>query len=157
MVCIREDASWREGTVTMEGVAFEPGRYEDFTGYINFHGTEGYVEHATFTLFEDPNDKYGLFRLVGLFSNIRWDDGTWLDGMWSNGIWKNGVWRNGTWISGEWMNGTWKNGVWQTGVWENGTWEGGEWQLGTWKRGAWLSLRPRNRWMVDYFKRIASN
>ena len=96
-------------------VANEKGKYENFTGIINWKGTEGIVMNATFELVPD--------------GSIYWYDGTW----------KGGTWITGRWYDGTWENGTWKGGQFRRGVWNDGTWENGIW-YGTakWKDGTWI-------------------
>ena len=113
------------------GVAFEPGIYRDFTGYINWNGVEGFVKGADF----DLND-------------ILWDmtfyDGIWIGGTVSRCDWIYGVWNNGTWLSGHWNKGTWLGGTfeggnWYGGTWRDGTFDGGCWHGGQWAGGKWVS------------------
>ena len=101
--------------VAEENVANKEGEYENFSGSIDWKGTEGTVVDATFELVSD--------------CSIYWYGGTW----------KNGTWITGRWYGGTWENGTWKGGQFHKGLWENGTWENGIW-YGTakWKDGTWI-------------------
>ena len=72
--------------------ADKPGKYEKFTGTINFKGVSGKVKEATFTLNEEGYDI------------------TWENGIWQSGTWINGKWQDGTWIYGNWKDGKWKKG-----------------------------------------------
>ena len=73
--------------------AFELGRYDRFTGYINYAGTEGYVENASFELLPglDIFEKYqGITKRKGranserlsMFEHVHWHSGIWLGGIW---------------------------------------------------------------------------
>lgn len=92
-------------------VANQPGKYENFTGTIDWLGTKAQVKHATFEL---------IPVLV-----INWKNGTWNNGTWKNGYWRDGIWNSGTWEDGQWYGGTWKNGTWKDGFWSNGIWLNG--------------------------------
>ena len=107
-------------------VALCPGKYDNFTGYVNCLGNEGYAEEADFTIIPD----YGI---------MSWRGGTWTGDMvharWLGGVFKGGSFI-GQWFGGEWRDGVcsqsiWHGGVWQNGLWKNGRWEGGEWNGGT--------------------------
>lgn len=133
------------------GAALEPGSYRGFTGYINFHGIEGWAEDADFILL-DECEKYmhGLVRMI-------WTDGTWVSGhcslaQWRGGTWKAGVFTNGNWHRGLWQSGifdlssfhdgTWNNGTFRWSMWYDGTWLDGtfvnsHWHGGRWKTGTW--------------------
>ena len=121
--------------------AFEPGRYDGFTGYINYAGTEGYVENASFELLPglDIFEKYhGITKRKGranserlsMFEHVHWHSGRWLGGIWDYGEWDDGEWMGGTWLNGLWRRGTWHDGVWHDGWWLEGTWLKGEWLNG---------------------------
>lgn len=135
--------------------ALEPGRHNGFTGYINYAGTEGWVEHATFELIAAfdyntlmPGFKFGAVAPCSSIivpeersRNARISDGPyieWHDGFWLDGVWANGVWHDGDWIDGTWKHGVWKNGDWHGGTWQNGIWYGGRFLGGTFLEG--LSL-----------------
>ena len=129
------------------GVAMEPGHYNDFTGYVNFNGTDGWAEHASFYL----NSSFGwsiLWHsgtwLGGTMRNAQWENGLWKDGTWLGETWKYGMWLGGSWQHGSWLGGLWENGEWLDGVWYDGTWHGGTWHDGRWINGAWRG----GRWMT---------
>ena len=117
--------------VANKNVAGWYGKYENFTGTIDWKGTKAEVTNATFELRDD-----------GTYWNVIWKSGTWENGTlhygtWYDGIWKNGTWEDGKWFHGTWRNGIFKNGEWEIGTWENGTWNGRIWWHGTWKNGIW--------------------
>lgn len=135
--------------------AIEPGIYDSFTGYVNYAGTEGWVENASFELIEAfdyntlmPGFKFGAVAPVsslpvpeGRRREVRISDGPyieWHEGFWLDGVWANGVWHDGQWIDGTWKHGVWRNGDWHGGTWENGIWYGGRFLGGTFLEG--LSL-----------------
>lgn len=101
-----------------ENVAKKKGKYEHFTGSIDWKGSTGIVMDATFELVAD--------------GSIYWYDGTWMMGTWITGRWYGGTWKNGTWKGGQfhkglWENGTWENGIWYgTAKWKDGTWIDGK-------------------------------
>lgn len=99
--------------IVSEDVASEDGKYEDFTGTINYKGSKGKVKEADFEL---KNGK--IIWEVGI-----WKDGSWKDGVWYNGEWKNGMWNDGTWLNGRWEKGTWYKGTWVDGDWYEGKWK----------------------------------
>ena len=118
-----------------EGVANQPGDYDNFTGRIEFGNNSGEVQSATFKLLEDGN-------------TIQWTKGTWLNGTWSNGgYFGGGTWKNGTWNGGDFFNGVWENGTWSVlahdfeftnSTWKNGVWSGGTFSnSSTWINGKW--------------------
>lgn len=113
LVAIGED-----GDGNLSGIADSPGRYENFTGGINWKETHGKVENATFELTEESDRP------------IVWHKGIWADGTWHNGIWNGGTWEDGDWEGGIWMGGTWNFGDWRNGKWYDGTWNGGIWKYG---------------------------
>lgn len=76
--------------VDAEEVANKPGKYENFTGKIDFKGSKGNVQKANFSLY--PN------------GFIDWNGGTWVDGVWQDGIWDGGKWLKGTWKKGTWAD-----------------------------------------------------
>lgn len=120
----------------MTGAALEKGKYRDFTGWILWGKTDGYVEHATFEL---SDDAMSVIEMIANGSancrNVYWEDGTWINGTWGGGEWIQGTWRNGTWLTGTWQNGLWQDGTWITGQWKFGMWHGGEWKCGIWIHG----------------------
>lgn len=144
------------------GVAMEPGHYNDFTGYINYAGTEGWAENASFDI---RNGGWSVIWHSGTWSgtmrNARWDNGLWKGGtwyghLWNYGMWLDGVWHDGMWHGGTWMDGEWKDGEWFNGLWNNGTWHHGRWLQGIWKDGKWITGEngdgaelwyPPNRWI----------
>ena len=113
LVAIGED-----GDGNLSGIADSPGRYENFTGGINWQETHGTVANATFELPEETDRP------------IVWHKGIWADGTWHNGIWNGGTWEDGDWEGGIWMGGTWNFGDWRNGKWYDGTWNGGIWKYG---------------------------
>lgn len=129
-------------------VALEPGIYKNFTGYICFGDTEGFVRRATFNLFESKSSFNAslVYRKVifkkgtwigGELHDCIWNGGTFLDGTVKNICWSGGEWMNGTWIRGSWLDGTWHNGTWIDGDWYKGTWMNGDWNNGAWHDGTW--------------------
>ena len=116
------------------GMAFEYGLYEEFTGYVNWPGVEGYVENATFMLHDRISFHPGM-TLQEYGSSIIWYNGKWLNGVWDKGMWYDGIWEDGFWKIGTWKNGTWMGGVWENGTWYNGNWKGGVWNGGSWIYG----------------------
>ena len=100
--------------VAEESVADQEGKYKGFTGRIEWKGTSGSVENATFELVDDS------------LCLVKWHGGTWNDGYWLSGAWENGMWKDGWWYNGTWHKGTWENGNWIDGIWRNGEWKGGK-------------------------------
>jgi hypothetical protein len=99
-------------------IAKEPGRYENFTGTINFGWNKGTVKNATFEL--STYLAAGFDRL-----KIIWEDGIWEDGNWDSGTWHAGTWKNGKWRYGNFLGGVFENGqVWE-GYFSNMTWKDG--------------------------------
>lgn len=84
--------------IAEQNIANQEGKYTDFTGTIDWHGTKAQVENATFYLFCNGSIT------------------------WQNGTWKKGEFRLGQWMNGTWQNGTFKGGTWDKGIWKNGTW-----------------------------------
>lgn len=130
-------------------VAFEPGEYSNFTGWILYGMTDALVENATFRLecqhvvhFDNTILYYHDDSRMVVFDKGVFVDGTLGLCIWRNGVFRNGkslaaIWRNGLWENGEWMDGTWKGGRWLNGTWHNGEWFDGTWCNGTWKAGIW--------------------
>lgn len=117
-------------------VANQAGLYENFTGVIDWHGTKGEVENATFELSSKGHYVY-------------WHDGIWNNGTMIDAIWWKGTWKNGTLIGSWWWRGAWKNGickntVWEYGIWHKGVFEDSVWRDGTWMNGLWKS--NENKW-----------
>lgn len=147
--------------VDQSNIANKPGKYENFTGTIDWGNgkVKGEVSGANFELISSR--KYKSASYINVVTLIKWHSGTWENGdfafgIWENGAWKNGnfngLWLDGTWengsFTGTWKGGTWKNGIfcggcWEDGIWEDGTfllfgiWENGTWKNGTWKGGRW--------------------
>ena len=117
-----------------EGVAFDQGIYQDFTGYLNFNGVDAYVRNAMFFL----NDCKQLLSPIH-FIQGDWLGGVWPDGIWHDGTWHGGTWEKGMWNKGTWLGGTFKGGNWYGGTWRDGTWLGGCWHGGRWAGGKWVS------------------
>ena len=138
--------------------AFEPGKYNGFTGYVCFADTEAWVEDASFELVPEQHDGIES-HAFSVLEHVVWHSGTWVDGVWNDGIWMNGdwlggtlkycdwhsgtwhggLWKDGIWRSGTWLDGLWKTGLWCDGEWMNGTWEYGTWHGGTWLKGQWIN------------------
>ena len=110
--------------VADENVADKAGKYENFTGEIEWKGINGTVQNAFFEL--KDNGKFDIVWEDGTWKSGVWDKGDWGYGTWLDGTWKSGTWEGGSWNDGTWENGNWHNGVWWTGVWKGGNWEGGE-------------------------------
>lgn len=135
-----------------DNIASKSGKYENFTGLINWKSMKGVVSNATFEL-KNNHSEIIVFS-SGTWLKGRWKNGTWLDGTWSYGLWENGTfckgdWFNGTWEFGEMQDGIWHDGTWEDGMWRNGTflsgdWNNGDWQEGTWKGGKWHGGTWRN-------------
>ena len=117
-VTIDDDSSTGDYELKNNSVADKPGKYENFTGTIEWNKTYGKVKNATFELGNGDNifnDKFGFI----------WYDGIWEKGNWCGGIWKKGTWKHGTWQLGRWEGGTWESGTWNSKnylycVWEKG-------------------------------------
>ena len=132
----RKKAQHGDGDTGRVGAALEKGKYRDFTGWILWGKTDGYVEHATFELSDDAMSVIEMIANGGAnCRNVYWKDGTWINGTWGGGEWTQGTWRNGTWLTGTWQNGLWQDGTWITGRWKFGMWHGGEWKCGIWIHG----------------------
>ena len=127
-------------------VAFDCGEYRDFTGYVNFHGTEGYARDASFDLCVAWDGS----------PVISWHNGVWQGGTmsvvwWEGGVFENGLFLKSTWAGGAWLDGTFRNSSWMTGRFENGLFESSSWDEGvfaggvfknsTWYRGEWAGGR----------------
>ena len=144
--------------VAKQNIANKEGRYEDFTGTIDWKGTKGKVEDATFeltndvkclVLWEGGNWLNGYWKSGhwewGFFTEGTWQDGIWQDGVWIGyGVWKNGTWENGNFNGGIWENGTWENGsfagkIWKNGIFKAGIFSGAIWMNGVWEDGWWYS------------------
>lgn len=138
--------------------AFDIGDYSDFTGYVNFHGTEALVEHAYFKLCRTPLD----------YCVMDWESGTWIDGVKKGGDWHDGTWKNGTFKNGRWYGGTWHEGVFTNsswfrgefngGVFENSVWwHGGKWHGGRWIRSSYIDRDWHEYRLLNHtrWKRIA--
>ena len=127
--------------------AFEPGKYSGFTGYINYAGTEGWVEDADFELVPYLKQRDGIeshvFSILEHLEHIVWHSGTWV-----NGVWEYGVWKDGDWLDGVWYDGTWHGGTWHDGRWINGAWRGGRWMTGEKGNGAVVSYPP-SQWISE--------
>ena len=128
----------------MEGcdVAFEPGKYSNFNGWIFYGGVDGFVYQATFEIVDMDSYKWIEFMdgiwLNGTFDKAEWKGGQWRNGTFKSGaIWRLGEWLNGTFDGGMWLDGIWRNGLWQDGTWSNGIWCDGEWINGIWEDGEW--------------------
>ena len=138
------------------GVAFEPGIYRDFTGYINWNGVEGFVKGADFDLNDILWDMtfYDGIWIGGTVSRCDWiygvwNNGTWLSGHWNNGTWKDGIWHGGMFTGGVWENGEWLDGQLWSGTWKDGVWHDGKWYFGKWKNGTWIKgtiMDHYNKW-----------
>lgn len=132
-----------------EGLAFEPGEYRGFSGWILYGGVDGWVRDATFRISNDNSFKWIEF-MDGIWLNGTFDKAEWKGGQWRNGtfkseaIWWLGEWLNGTFDGGMWMDGIWRNGTWINGTWGNGIWCDGEWMNGTWEDGEWRHGRRHN-------------
>lgn len=120
--------------VAEQNIANQEGMYENFTGSIDWGGTNGTVTNASFKL-----KKQGGWQKIYWYDGV-WENGyaagmNWFDGIWKRGIWETGIWNNGTWESGTWKHGYWHNGTWKNGTWEQGQWSGGKWINGNWEYG----------------------
>jgi hypothetical protein len=105
-------------------IAKEPGKYENFTGTIDFGWNKGTVKNATFEL--STYSAAGFDRL-----EIIWEDGIWEDGNWDKGTWYAGTWKNGKWQYGKFLGGVFENGqVWE-GHFKNMTWKNGRCTTGS--------------------------
>lgn len=120
-----------KGLVSSKGVANTAGEYENFTGVIDWKGSNGRVKNATFEL-----TNRGIIWYNGIWRGGTWKDGTWKGGDWKDGRWEDGIWEYGTWRDGTWCKGTWESGFWYDGTWEYGEWNCGNWWGGTWESGA---------------------
>lgn len=134
------------GIMDSEEIAIEKGEYIDFTGYVLWGQSEGWVKNASFNLdnhfFGDIVYWWNGTWVDGFMLNCDWQDGVWMNGMFNYGDWHNGEWMNGTFNKGEWWNGVWRNGLFNQGEWDDGTWidgtfDYGKWHKGTWKGGTW--------------------
>ena len=101
--------------IANNGMASQPGKYQNFTGNIMFYDTQGRAQNATFELMKNKM--------------IHWEKGD-FTGLWGGGLWEDGTFNGGSWIKGTWMKGTWKKGDWQDGIWQDGKWENGKWSKG---------------------------
>ena len=127
-------------------IADKPGKYENFTGQIDWEGTKGKVKNAYFYLSDYSSCKiifYEVTWIDGTWTDGAWENGNWKDGIWKEGLWKNGTWKNGIWENGHWNNGNWKDGTWENGTWWNGTWTDGTWENGIWYDGTWKNGRDK--------------
>jgi hypothetical protein len=131
-------------TNSNEKIANKPGKYERFSGKVDFYGTKGTVLNATFELKKETRYIYfwqgtwvdGIWDRGYFYYGI-WLNGTWKTGMWHDGIWVDGIWEDGTWYRGTWKDGTWKGGQFESGRWYNGSWLRGWWHNGSWHGGSW--------------------
>lgn len=124
--------------MTSEGIAVEKGEYRDFTGWICWGNSEGWVKDASFSL------------RTGFITWIDWKCGIWQDGIFAESYWNDGTWMDGRFVLGTWSNGTWMKGDWNGGAWKGGTWHDGTWHGGLWFCGKWINgrrlLRRNNSW-----------
>lgn len=127
-----------ETTTKLVMTAFSEGMYTDFTGYICFGKTEGFVENATFE----------LVWLNPHLNGVDWKEGTWINGVLEYGDWHGGIWLDGTWESGIWRNGDWYNGTWKWGRFVGGTWHDGVFENGCFDDGKFL----HGKWLNGMFK-----
>ena len=138
----RDRAQKGAGDTERVGAAFDAGAYRNFTGWIVWGKTNGYAEHADFTLSNDP---IGLQLLVPdkfAVNNVWWKGGTWVGGIWEYGEWEHGRWLSGTWDGGYWHGGSFDSGTWRHGTWEDGDWNtaNAEWLDGEWFTGRCLDI-----------------
>lgn len=90
------------------GVANKPGRYENFSGVIEWVDSKLKVQNANFEL--------GARFYYNLFFN----SGTVLGGKACNMMVDHCVWKGGLFKSGWWLDGTWESGEWYDSYWGGG-------------------------------------
>lgn len=140
---------WDNKVAQTNGVANEPGRYENFTGRIKCGASDLTVKDASFELINPELHHKGVIAfhsgivLGGQAKNIVvnhciWKNGAWMGGYSFNSTWYDGIWEDGDWHGSYWYGGDFNGGTWFGGRFAGGTFNGGTWMDGFWSGDKWL-------------------
>lgn len=147
----------------IDGIIRKPGRYKDYTGWVDYGESKFYIEdgeleiqenkwltvgNACYTyIYGGTITKGNVYDTIVYYANF--NGNKMYNCGWRNGVFNGKQFLNSCWFDGKWTKGMFEDSRWKDGIWESGTWEDSIWDGGFDKNGIYhKKYDSPNKWKI---------